>query len=255
MLEFAAEHRLVLATHIAALLEVTPELAAKRLRSLRRAGLLRDGRSSEWAPGCDQITRAGLQAIASTLPAPRLSDPGGYLHDAGLAWLWLAARAGVFGAVRRVVCEREMRSSDGRAEDGEHRYAVRLGGVGPAGRERLHYPDLILETESGHRVALELELSLKSRHRREGILAGYAAEPGIDAVVYLVDKPSVARAIEQSAARIGISDFVDVRRVSFAEPVKDAGRAPSAGRTRRAELERSGRAALLSGPANAGVAR
>jgi hypothetical protein len=255
VLEFAAEHRLVLLTHIAALLQVTPEVAGKRLRALRRAGLLRDGRGSEWAPGCDQITRAGLRAIGSSLPSPRPSDPGGYLHNVGLAWLWLAARAGVFGALRRVVSEREMRSSDGRAADGAPRFAVRLGGVGPAGRERLHYPDLIVEAETGHRVALELELSLKSRQRREGILAGYAADPSVDAVLYLVDQPSVARAIEQSAARVGISRLVHVRRVSFAEPGKDTGREPSATRTRRGELESPARAAVASGQANEGVAR
>ena len=105
-----------------------------------------------------------------------------------------------------------MRSDDGRAAGDEaaldgrrHRHGVRLGGVGPGGRERLHYPDMVIVTETGHRVALELELTGKPRVRRERILAGYGADPRIDAG-RLPRRPSraVGRAIQRSAARIGI---------------------------------------------------
>jgi hypothetical protein len=215
VLEFAAEHRLVLAGHVAVLLGVEPPEAEARLDSLQAAGLVRDARRYDAAPPGDQITRAGLDAIGSTLPAPRESAPGGYKHDVGLAWLWLAARAGAFGPLRATVSERQMRSSDGRTEDRDQRFGVRLGGFGPGGRERLHYPDLVAQTASGHRVAFELELTSKWRARREGILAGYAADRNVDAVVYLVDKPSVGRAIAESANRLGISELVRVQRVSF----------------------------------------
>ena len=59
------------------------------------------------------------------------------------------------------------------------------------GRERLHYPDLLLITprgapdRAGARAVLE-----RTRTRREKILAGYAADARIDAVLYLVkDRP------------------------------------------------------------------
>ena len=65
----------------------------------------------------------------------------------------LAARAGRFGALRRVISEREMRSHDGRHSQSERRYGVRLGGVGRGGDDSLHYPDMVLVTDSGHRVA------------------------------------------------------------------------------------------------------
>ncbi|HEX3689388.1 MAG TPA: hypothetical protein VHV28_06810, partial [Solirubrobacteraceae bacterium] len=133
-----------------------------------------------------------------------------------------------FGPPEQVVSERRMRSHDGRQSDRDRdrsrRFGVYLGGAGPAGRDRLHYPDLVLVTRSGHRVAFELELSTKEVARREGILAGYAADRRIDAVVYLVDRASVGRAIERSAARMGIADLVRVQRVSL-EPA--AGSAPS----------------------------
>ena len=78
----------------------------------------------------------------------------------------LAAHAGRFGGVRRVVSEREMRSGDGRAPAAQPRYGVRLGGVGPGGRDRLHYPDMVILTGTGHRVAFELELTTKEPERR-----------------------------------------------------------------------------------------
>ena len=82
-------------------------------------------------------------------------------------------------------------------------------------------------------MAFELELSTKEVVRRERILAGYAADRRIDAVVYLVEHRSVGRAIERSAARMGISHLVRVQRVSMA---------PSA-------AKQSGRMALVRGRA------
>lgn len=137
-----------------------------------------------------------------------------------------------------------MRSHDGRAQDRAQRYGVYLGGVGAGGRDRLHYPDLVLVTRSGHRVAFELELSTKEVARRERILAGYAADRRIDAVVYLVERASVGRAIERSAARMGVSHLVRVQRVSLgAGTPAAASRARSARRTggRRAATEERAR--------------
>jgi hypothetical protein len=63
----------------------------------------------------------------------------------------------------------------------------------------------------GQRVAVELELTGKGRARRDKIMAGYAADPRIDAVLYLVDKPAIARAIQSSARAAGIADEVHVQ--------------------------------------------
>jgi hypothetical protein len=226
ILQFAAEHRVVVLEQVACRLGVSPEVAAPHLETLLHGGLMRDARPFADAPPGKQITRAGLRAISSHLPTPRPSAPGGYRHDVGLGWLWLAADAGTLGPMRSVISERHMRSSDGRNEDRAQRFGVRLGGVGPGGRERLHYPDLLLETPSGHRVALELELTPKPRLRRETILGGYAADHTIDAVVYMVDRQSVAQAITRSARQMGISHLVHVQQISFDPP----GRGPSRGR-------------------------
>ncbi len=216
LLGFAAEHRFVIAGQVAALLGVSEAAAEARLRRLGTGGHLRRHRELHRGPTWHQITRAGLRAVGSDLPAPRGFDLATHRHDAGLGWLMLTARAGRFGPLERIISERRMRSHDGRTNDAAQRYGVRLGGVGPGGRDRLHYPDLVVVTQTGHRVAFELELSTKGVARREGILAGYAADRRIDAVVYLVEHASVGRAIERSASRMGISDLVRVQRVSMA---------------------------------------
>ena len=216
VLRFAAEHRFVIAAQIAALLGVSDAAAESRLRRLITGGHLRRRKELHRGPTWHQITAAGLRAAGSDLPAPRGFDLATHRHDTGLGWLMLSAQTGRFGPLAQVVSERRMRSHDGRTEDRARRYGVRLGGVGPGGRDRLHYPDLVLVTRTGHRVAFELELSTKEVARRERILAGYAADRRIDAVVYLVEHRSVGRAIERSAARMGISHLVRVQRVSMA---------------------------------------
>jgi hypothetical protein len=237
VLAFAAEHKLVLATQVGALLGTSLAATARRLRALRAEGLLDADRPFAEQPACHQVTRAGLDLIESALPAPRAVDRAHYRHDVGAGWLWLAARAGVWGELSDVVSERAMRSRDGRAPGGE-RYGVRLGGLGPGGRDRFHYPDLLLVDPQGHRIAVELELSGKDRRRLEGILSGYAADPRVDAVLYLVDRPSVGRKIQASARALGISDLVHVQRAQWGR------NAPAAG-TARVRARRQARAAAV----------
>jgi len=163
-----------------------------------------------------------------------LEGLGCYDHDVGVAWLWLAARAGTFGPLRDVIGERRMRSLDATAPPSAQPHAVRLGGVGASGRERLHYPDLLLVTPEGKRIAVELELSSKGRRRREQILSGYAADVHVDAVLYLVRSRQLGRAIQASARRMEISPLVHVQMTSLAGSAGDGsgGRAP----TRRREV-------------------
>ncbi len=237
LLGFTAEHRLVLADHVRMLLGTSLAASERRLRDLVRAGMLSRRRLFERRPPCYQITRDGLALVGSRLAPPRL-DLRSYDHDAGLAWLWLAARAGRLGAVTEVISERTMRSRDAAKNAGRDPLGVRLGGVGPRGRPRLHYPDLLLHTASGHLVAVELELSSKGTSRRERILAGYAGDPRIDAVLYLVERPRLGSEISAAATRLGISRMVHVQWVVRAE--RAPGRpdnTPVAERTPVAQME------------------
>ena len=223
LLAFVAENPFVLATQVAMLLELTDAAADARLRALDRGGYVVREHALYAQPTTARITREGLRAIGSDLPAARPLNLGAYHHELGVGWLQVAARRGRFGPLQAVVSERRMRSDDGRPAEGRQRHGVRLGGVGPRGRDRLHYPDLVLLTDTGHRIAFELELTSKARPRREGILAGYAADPRIDMVIYLVDRPATGRAITQSAERLGMSHLVRVQNVSRASPPTSRG--------------------------------
>jgi hypothetical protein len=232
LLQFAARHRIVLAAQFQVLSGATAPAVATRVRALRRAGYLGSQRPFDRQAPCFWITRRGLRAIESSLPAPR-PELGSYRHDLGAAWLWLAAQQGAFGRVRQVVSEREMRSHDGTGARPADPFGVRLGGVGPGGHERLHYPDLVLNGPGGRRIAIELELTSKGRTRRERILAGYAADSRIDSVLYIVDQAATGRAIRASAARLGISGRIGVRPARW----NDARREPSPAPARAAERE------------------
>ncbi|HEY5317051.1 MAG TPA: hypothetical protein VIJ20_03665 [Solirubrobacteraceae bacterium] len=252
ILAFAAEHRIVLAGQVQTLLGVSKPVAYHRLGGLETWGLLKYSRILHGQPGWYQITRPGLALIGSDLPVPRI-DLRCYRHDIGVAWAWLAAARGAFGHVERMVSEREMRSRDAVAAaaeragaergevgldidiQGEARspFGVYLGGVGPRGQIRLHYPDLLLVGNRGERVAIELELSAKGGRRLETILAGYGAEPSIAAVLYLTEKPQIAREVTGAAARLGISDLIHIQPVAWDSPTPRAP-TPTRGRPSRA---------------------
>ena len=162
LLEFIAEHRLVLCAHVQALLGVSAATASKRLRALEQTGLLHRDHLFHRYPAHYRITRTGLAVMGSRLPVPRRDVNVG--HDIGVAWLWLAAHRGAFGPLREVISERQMRSLDG-VESHAARVTGRRTheplGVRPSGRgtgdqARLHYPDLLLIDRNGRRMPVSM---------------------------------------------------------------------------------------------------
>jgi hypothetical protein len=240
VLEFLAEHRVAVAPQIQALLGVSARAAQARLRALSAHGYVELERIFEGRPATCRITRQGLGAIGSRLRPGRL-DLAYYAHDLGLGWLWLAAQGGAFGRVSEITSERHMRSYDARADRDGEPFGVGLGGVGPRGGRALHYPDLLLRTGDGRRVAVELELTGKGRRRLERIMQGYAIDRRIDAVLYLVPNPALGARIEQAARAVGIADRVHVQLVAgVPHGAPDPGRSPARRATRggtRAEPE------------------
>jgi hypothetical protein len=238
LLRFMAQHRFAGFEQVRSLLGCSPEAARAAVRRLEASGRLRSERPYGGRASFFLITASGLRAVDSRLRPPALALSA-VEHDLGLGWLWLAAHGGAFGSVESVIPERVMRSRDATAGPGGQPFGVRLGGLGPGGRERLHYPDLLLVTPEGRRVALELELSDKGRARREKILGGYAADVRIDAVLYLAGNPRLARSIQRSAASMGIDHLVRVQMASVTDPLaaRSAGHAGPARAGRRAARE------------------
>jgi hypothetical protein len=215
LLGFLAEHRLALEGQLERLLGVGPGRLGERLRALAGERYLTHGAGFGTFRFC-QILRRGLDAIGSELPAPRLRLSC-YRHDVGVAWLWLAARRGAFGSLAEVLGERRLRSHDGVRERPAEPLGVRLGGLDRHGGPSLHYPDLLLIDPRRRRIALELELTGKSRGRRERILGGYAADERLSGVVYLVEQNAggrgIGRLIEGSARRMDLTDRVAVQPI------------------------------------------
>jgi hypothetical protein len=210
LLAFIGEHRFVLPAQAQALLGGSADAASERLRELTDAGYLIEEPVLAGEPVAYRSTRLGLDVIGSELRPLPISLTN-YWHDVGAGWLWLAARSGAFGPVREVMAERVMRSRDAKRRDDP--FGVRLGGLGRDGRERLHYPDLLIVDRGGRRLAVELEITSKGPAERERILAGYAADPRIARVLYVVYEPHVAQALSSSVSRLGVSSLVAIHRV------------------------------------------
>ena len=229
VLAFAAAHHLMIAEQVPPLLGIDADAATDRLARLQRAGLIRHMRIRANRPSCYQITTAGLAAIGSELPPPRL-DPTCSRHDVGAGWLWLIATKGTsLGPVEQVLTERQMRAHDTR-QTPAHLEAERpaatpdppqpngaLFGFRPGEAHRppsarLHYPDVLLITPDG-RVPIELRLTCPSVERHTAIMRVYAAQPNIHRVLYMTDDQNAGRIAHTVSSRLGLSALIHIERV------------------------------------------
>jgi hypothetical protein len=136
---------------------------------------------------------------------------------------------GGFGRVDRVLSEREQRAHDTtQAEEprpGEHGdppLGVRVPRVRAGNPNALHYPDLLLIGPKGEHVAVELVLTSGGQQRLETLMASYAADPNIVAVLYLADTPAVLHTIQETAARLGVENLIHTQRVTAPRDVPPA---------------------------------
>jgi hypothetical protein len=99
------------------------------------------------------------------------------------------------------VTERELRRDAGRAA-----YAASGGRIGSGVP---HMPDGLLVGADG-RVAIELELSAKTRTAYERILRWYAGQPEFDRVRWFVRSESLRRRLQELVRAHGLEDFMPV---------------------------------------------
>ena len=241
MLGPLAEHRFLIVPQVAVLLAVSERTALNRLKTLERDRLCVFHKVFHGLPWAASIQSRGLRALDSPLKAPPKLNYNEYRHDVGVGWLWLAARAGGFGELRGIATDRRMQADDLSAAAAGRRpqWGIGVGLLGSRGRPQRHYPDLMLDTASGHRVAVELELTGKSAGRMERIMSAYASDARIDHVLYLAASRAIATRAIDSARRAGISDRVHVQMlardgIAGAEigQMRALGRARAASRTR-----------------------
>jgi hypothetical protein len=237
-----AEHRILIVPQVALLLGVSDGTALRRLRQLENARLLELQGIFKGLPLAATIRSRGLRALGSSLKPPQLNF-NEYRHDVGVGWLWLAARAGSLGELRGLTTDRRMQAEDAVAIAAGRgsRWGVGVGLLGSHGKPQRHYPDLMLDMATGHRVAVELELTAKSSRRLSRIMTGYASDARIDSVLYLAANRSIATRVKESARRAGIPERVHVQLLA---PDGIAG--AEVGRVRRAAPARQ---ASLARPA------
>ncbi len=237
-----AEHRFLTVAQVALLLAVSDRTALRRLRALEQHGLVAVRPVFHGLPRAAWIERRGLRALESPLAAPQV-NLNEYRHDVGVGWLWLAARAGALGELREVTTERRMQVEDAAAAAAGDppAWGIGVGVFSSHGTPQRHYPDLLLRTAAGHRVAVELELTAKSAGRLGRIMAAYAGDARVDHVLYLAATPAIAARVRGEARRAGIADRVHVQLLARDGIAGAAiGRAPAA---RSVAAERSGAAA------------
>jgi hypothetical protein len=220
-LRFVAAHTFGVVAHVRVLLHRHDVDARAVLDRLQDDGMIREtARLREHQAFA--VTAAGLKRLDSKLELPR-PDPRRYWDDFAAAYLWVAAHLGLFGEnITAVYSRREMRLADQttpppdpatlaalsptiRAKLTDTRFAVDLVGNDP----RAHYPDVVLITAEG-RTAFEVQLVASGRARLDAVLGGYADEPAVAAIIFLIEDPSIEPAIRHAADRAHVGDRVYV---------------------------------------------
>lgn len=162
---------------------------------LRRAGLL--ARAFDADGSVVAITAAGRRAVG----ADRGDVRSGATHGSGLrharAVSWVAALLTLRG--REWLSERELRGQEG----------WEIPVVWAASRGR-HRPDLGVVMPGQARVAVEVELSLKSPRRLAAIFAGHeqaiASGQLAGGLIYVCDREDVLAAVRRAAGRVGLPE-------------------------------------------------
>jgi hypothetical protein len=158
------------------------------MKKLLTAGLVKHERVFHGQHGIYRLTPAG--ARHSGLPPLSKVPLASYAHDVRVIELYLALRQQYPGV--QWVSERELK---------HEKY---FSGVGKRG----HLSDGLLIFEDGKHVALEVELTLKSKSRLEKILKEYGAQFSIKEVWYF-GTPAVATTVRELVTRLKLS-FVKV---------------------------------------------
>lgn len=163
-----------------------------RIKKLVEGGYLERDRILHGQARIHRVTRKGTKISGDALPPLADINFGTFRHDLALVDLALTLEeqtGGVFTPDRRL------------------RHNGGLSGGGLSG----HVADGYLHIGEEEPIAIELELSVKSRVRIHRIIKKYSSDLSIREVWYYTDRADVARAIEEAASRFS---FIKVRSLS-----------------------------------------
>lgn len=190
------------AEHVMGRFGMSRSMAYHRLGLLTKDRLLEHRGVLFERPGMYTATRAGLRWRGLDRLGVFRVGPGAFEH----AWQVAQAAVELHCAMPgwNVLSEREVRAVEA---DGEGLFASAQ--VGGDERKGLHRPDLVLLSQEGYVVAVEVELSVKSASRLAAICRGWARARHIDGVCYLA-APGPARAVERAVSKTRAGDRVRV---------------------------------------------
>ena len=232
VLDFVAGHPVVLASHVARLLDLDAVSAATLLKGVCARGWLRMAGRFRHQPTALEVTLAGLRELGSELPAPVI-DLRRYWRDIAAVALSVGARRGVFGEIDRVYTRREMQAADrqssaagpldgaglsaairAKAQDRLFQLGISSGRAG--GGDDGYWPDLVLVLPEG-RVAFEIHLDAPDPPLLDAVLKAYRAKPSVAVVVLLTEDPSVGERLHAAAVRHG-EDLFRVKSMRLGRP-------------------------------------
>ena len=162
-----------------------------RIKKLVEGGYLVRDRILHGQARIHKVTKKGVLACGDALLPVKDVNLGTFRHDMKLIDLALMLEERTGG---HFIPDRRIRHDEG------------LSGVGQLG----HIADGLLYIEGHKPVAIELELSIKSRARIQSIIDGYGGDLSIKEVWYFTDQQSVEQAISKAAKDY---PFIKVRRI------------------------------------------
>lgn len=163
-----------------------------RIKKLVEGGYLERERILHGQARIHKVTKKGVIASGDAVLPLKQVNLGTFRHDLMLVDLGIQLEQETGG---RFVPDRRIRHDEG------------LSGVGQIG----HIPDGYLYQDNEKPVAIELELSVKSRARLKSIIEDYSGNLGVREVWYYTDQDEVARAIHKT---IGSYDFIKVKKLA-----------------------------------------
>jgi DNA-binding Lrp family transcriptional regulator len=205
IVRWVGRHGVVGVEHVMKRLSIGRTAAYRRIHELVDSGLIRRHRVLYTDGGLLVATVDGLRwAGLDRLGPPRIS-------------LALVPHMIVSAAL---AAELEPRIADATLlSDREHRAAENASGrpiasgiLGPARdcHPRLHRPDFaLLDERAGGVVAIEVELTLKTKARLERILRGYVRNRNVTAVRYY-GSPSIGDAVRRAARAVGADRLLEL---------------------------------------------
>lgn len=168
------------AEQIRGFMQVNDSTAYARIGKLVKHGYLERQRILHGQARVHKVTKKGVIASGDALVPLAYVTMGTFRHDFMLVDLALMLERQTGG---RFTPDRRIRHNEG------------LSGVGQLG----HVPDGYLHIGEDKPIAIELELSIKSRQRIQNIVNGYGGNLDVKEVWYYTDQEDVARAIGKAA--------------------------------------------------------